>query len=158
MFTLHSAIPQLCLTPEYNDLIFEEENEFDLNYFLKKYNMRETKNNPKIILCKGNFYHFIKRINADRSLPEEEIYYLNIDLIKEVVSDCEVDIDGLILEMLAFGFFNESTRQAMRREQKKYNLNKKKLFIDSYKTLVEDAILKAQWVFHYETNLKKDTP
>ena len=116
-----------------------------INDILKHYDLKETKFNNPIQFFRGKTIHFsqINLYNIDIEVKNK--YYINLDLIEEVVGEDDYDKEGFLLELLAFSFFDKGVKIAIKKKTEELMRESAGLFYTpNYKTLLEDKILKEQ--------------
>ena len=138
MWTMHTAIPDMRnvewdKTPRYND----DKKTLSTKYLLHKHGLEYKPNgsDSMVVYTKGNFYHH--KIVSDK---KKSVYLINLSLVEEVVGANVKDIDGYVLELLAYGFFDKNVRKSL-----KYNNRKKRYFTPSEKTRVQDGVTMKQY-------------
>ena len=142
MWTLHATIPDMRNISWNKCVKFKDKNRtINTKYLFQKYGLeyKHCKNNSSVVFNTGNFYHHYKK-NGDTVK-----YFINIDLVKEVVGDNKPDIDGYVFGLLAYGFFDRNVRKSL-----KANNMKKRLFVPTKDTCIHDTTTIKQYkkTFH----------
>ncbi|EOW9127776.1 hypothetical protein [Vibrio cholerae] len=131
-WVMHTAIPNLRDKEWRKNVECTNEKHFPLRYVLKKYDMPYKFNGTEatLVFGEGNFYHH-KKILAGKKVR----YYINIDLVKEVVGEDKSDIDGYTLELVAFGFFDKTIRKSLQETGRRLFQASAETFSHDVKTL-----------------------
>lgn len=137
-WTLHTSIPDL-RTRELSELPndFLELRRESITEMLDAWNIEsfETESTPQVSFADGDFYHF------KLSCPNGAVYVLNQRLLEEVVGFKKHDIYGYALEIIAYGFFDQTTKSSLREKSRQ---NKSPIFDGSPLTRSQDKIANAQ--------------
>lgn len=148
MFTLHLNISNNVKKTSFqkNSVKANEICEFTVNDLLKRYNLDIVKCNSKIIIISSNslFQHFSLYDNSLKNKQEKNEYYFNKELIIQIVGNNEVKIEGLIIEFLAYAFFDKEVRSVVKKENIKLAEINENLFMYKEDTKREDCLLLKQ--------------
>ncbi|WMN90233.1 hypothetical protein NI382_19385 [Vibrio parahaemolyticus] len=137
MWTLHTAIPDLREVEWDKEIKFQcKKHPLSLKYLLKKYDLsyKPSKTKAMIVYSKGNFFHHRKQTD------KKTTYYINLSLVTEVVGDKQNDIDGYVVELLAYGFFDKCIRKSLKSDHKS-----KVLFRPNENTCIHDHVALKQY-------------
>ncbi len=130
MWALHSCIPDLREEVKVDGQITAE----SLSFYdiASKYKLElDLKIKPAKIYFIEDRYHYRFK---------DEIF-INIKMVIDIVGDEEVNVDGYILEILAYGFFDRAVRRSI--VLTKYKRGR--LFSSSIKSISENNKIKNQW-------------
>lgn len=152
-FTMHTSIYN-CPSMDSNKLDKSEvmkevydkaEKKIFINDILKHYDLKESELNNPIQFFRGKTIHFSQINLYNIAVDTKNKYYINLDLIEEVVGEDDYDQEGFLLELLAFSFFDKGVKLAIKKKSEELMRESAGLFYTpNYKTLLEDKILKDQ--------------
>jgi len=143
MWTYHTEFADLRKNKEsLRNRITQKRGPMSLKYLCKKNNFEVSHNvnAPRVQFARGDFYHY-------KAKDKPNHYVVNLNLLEEVVGRNPKDIDGYVVELLAFAFFDRAARAILRDNVKKNRY----LFKPSNDTLVEDQRA-AEQIVRYEVN------
>lgn len=152
-FTMHTSIYN-CPSMDSNKLNIPEvmkevydkvEKKIFINDILKHYDLNESDFNNPIQFFRGKTIHFSQINLYNIAIDTKNKYYINLDLIEEVVGEDVYDKEGFLLELLAFSFFDKGVKMAIKKKTEELARESAGLFYTpNYRTLLEDKILKDQ--------------
>jgi hypothetical protein len=136
---------KLDLSKSMKDVHDKAEKKIFVNDILKHYDLEETKFNNPIQFFRGKTIHFSQTNLYNINIETKNKYYINLDLIEEVVGEDCYDQEGFLLELLAYSFFDKGVKIAIKKKTEELMRESAGLFYTpNYKTLLEDKILKDQ--------------